>query len=109
MNILKQYPENLDKKTVFRMTEEDTLKMSDVEGQELKVDAFVLYEDLNRDGEEVELLSIMSGEEVYSTVSKTFIEKFKKIDAKFSADGYSILVEGGTSKAGRHYLSCKVA
>lgn len=109
MKVLKQYPENLDKRSLYKMTKEDSLKIADVEGQELQVDAFVFYEDVNAKGEEVELLSIMSDNEIYSTISKTFIDKFMDIDEMFREEGYSIIVDGGTSKNGRHYLSCKLA
>ena len=109
MKVLKQLPDNLDKKSIFRMTEEDALKLSDCEGQELQVDAYVLYEDVNAKGDEVTLLSIMSDNKVYATLSQTFIDKFIKIDEMFRDDGYSIIVEGGTSKNGRHYITCKLA
>ena len=108
MKVLKQYPEVLDKKTVFKMTKEESLKLSDCEGQELQVDAFVFYEDTNAKGENVELLAIKSNDNVYATVSKTFIDKFLEIDEMFRDDGYSIIVDGGTSKSGRHYLTCKL-
>lgn len=109
MKVLKQYPENMEKKKVYKMTREESLKLSDCEGQELQVDAYVFYEDLNAKGDNVTLLSILSGKEVYATVSKTFIDKFLEIDEMFREDGYSIIVDGGTSKNGRHYLTCKLA
>ena len=109
MKVLKQYPETLDKRNVYKMTKEDSYKLSDCEGQELQVDAFVFYEDTNSKGEQVEILSLLSGAQVYSTVSKTFIDKFLEIDEMFRDEGYSIIVDGGTSKAGRHYLTCKLA
>lgn len=106
--ILKQYPENLDKKTVYKMTKEEALKISDCEGQVLQVDGFVLYEDVNARGEEVTLLSIFSEGKVYATLSSTFIDKFMDIDENFREEGYSIEVDGGTSKNGRHYITCKL-
>lgn len=108
MKIIENYPETLDKKTAFKMTEEEAIKLTECEGQELQVDAYVLYEDVNSKGEEVTLLSILSDNKVYATISNTFIDKFMKIANAFKEEGFSIEVVGGTSKAGRHYISCKV-
>ena len=55
MKIIENYPETLDKKTAFKMTEEEAIKLTECEGQELQVDAYVLYEDVNAKGEEVTL------------------------------------------------------
>lgn len=107
-NIIKKYPDELDKKTIFRMTKEDSIRLSDCEGQTLEVDAFVLYQDTNAKGDNMEVLAIMSSNQVYSTISQTFINNFMDIDETFRDDGYSIIVDGGTSKAGRHYLDCKL-
>lgn len=109
MKILKQFPENLDKRTSYKMTKEDAIKLSDCEGQELQVDAFVYYEDTNSKGEEVTLLSILSDGKTYATLSQTFIDKFLDIDEEFRDDGYSVIVESGQSKNGRRYITCKLA
>ena len=47
MKILENYPEILDKKTAFKMTQEEAIKLADCEGQVLQIDAYVLYEDTN--------------------------------------------------------------
>lgn len=108
MKVIEKYPETLDKKTAFKMTEDEAIKISECEGQVLEVEAFVLYEDLNSKGEAVTLLSILSAGNVYGTASPTFIEKFNKIADEFKEEGFSIEVIGGTSKAGRHYINCKL-
>lgn len=108
MKILENYPEILDKKTAFKMTQEEAIKLADCEGQVLQIDAYVLYEDTNSKGDEITLLAVLSDNKIYGTLSNTFIDKFLKIANEFKEEGFSIEVVGGTSKAGRHYISCKL-
>ena len=52
MNIITTYPETLDKRTTYKITHDQALKMSDNVGTTIQVDAFILYEEINSKGEE---------------------------------------------------------
>lgn len=82
-------------------------KMSAVKGQTLDVDKWCIYTDVNKTGEEVELVSIMTPErEVFATNSKTFVKSFRQIVEIFGTDGFNrITVGSGMSKAGREFVT----
>ena len=107
---IKKKSQELDKKTIFRMTESDsTVKMSDADGQVLEIAAWILYDDVNGKGEQVEVLSILTTEgEIYATISDTFKKKFSKMVDVFGSELDKIKIVSGTSKKGLGYISCDV-
>lgn len=86
-------------------------KMRSVSGQIIDVDKWCMFMDTNKDGEENEILSVMTPEkEVYATNSRTFIESFYKVVECFGTAGFSkIEICTGTSKAGREFITAVYA
>lgn len=90
-----------------------TTSLQDVEdGQVLHVDAWMLYEDADREtGELKTLLTIKSDGKQYTTISNTFIREFTEAWDFFEAAGetvQNVAVLHGESKAGRAYVTCEV-
>ena len=86
------------------------LKMSDFEGQTIQPITYCVYTDVNSEGQEQTLLSIMDSEgKVYATNSETFRREFLDMVKVFTESKEpleSILIMGGTTNAGRHYITC---
>lgn len=106
MEIIKA-TEGLSKKEIYDMTHgKDMQKMSDNEGVIIDVDKFVIYADANKDGEPVEILSIMDSKgDVYATNSPTAMNEFDFIRTLMGDDPFSVVVVKGTSKNGRTYTT----
>lgn len=83
----------------------------DCEGLVLTPEAWVLYETTDKAGKAIEVLSIMDGKDVYSTISETFKRHFFDILETFGDEmvAVSIVVIYGTSKNGRQFVTCNVA
>ena len=112
MTIKNQFPEEISKKDLYKMTKGDTVSVRDAVGITFKTAAYILYQDTNTRGDEVEVLAIMADDRtVYSTVSETFKQRFFDIVDTFEEEftGTEILITEGTSKAGRQYASCTIA
>lgn len=112
MNIIKHSDKEFNKIDIYKMTKGETVSVRDAAGIEIKVDKYLLYEDVNTRGETVEILSILADDRtVYSTVSETFKTRFFEIVEIFGEDleQVPILITEGTSKNGRQYASCTVA
>lgn len=111
MEIIKTYPEEMDKKTKYRlMKSPNSKKMSDADGKMLSINAWVMYssEDFST-GEVHDVLSIMTNEgEIYATISSTFIKEFKDIITVFGDEIDQIEVISRESRAGRKYITCTV-
>lgn len=107
MTIIEKSRE-LSKKDFYMMTLSPAIKkMKDSVGTVLDVDATVLYSDVNSDGKEVEVLSIMTKDgDVYATNSPTFKRDFQQIAELMAGEDYSIEVISGTSKADREFITC---
>lgn len=93
----------------YKMTmspEINTLK--DVaDGTIIEVDGWLMFVEKKENGEEVEILSILSKDgKTYSCQSATFKDSFLNIDKIMSGDPYSIKKISGTTKAGRPYIDC---
>ena len=98
----------LTKKESYKTTLDPTIKkMRDIVGAQIAVSAFVLYTDVNSDGKENEILSVMDDDGVvYATNSPTFKKDFAKIYEIMDGEDFSIEVISGTSKAGREFITC---
>lgn len=81
----------------------------DCEGLVLTPEVWVLYETTDKTGKAIEVLSIMDGKDVYSTISETFKRHFFDILATFGEEVVPIVVIYGTSKNGRQFVTCNVA
>lgn len=111
MKILNQYPLNLDRREAYKLTEAASVKkMAEAAGSTLNPDAWILYEVLdNKTGEMKTVLVIRDGEEIFGTISKTFIQAFVKAAEFFENELGAIKVIEGTTKAGRKYITCELA
>ena len=112
MEVIKMYHEDMGKRESYRiMNSNETKKMLDADGSELEVKAWVIYEDDpdEKTGDIKKVLTIMTeDDEIFGTISPTFIKEFEKIAKYFGDDVGSIKVITGTSKSGRTYVTCDV-
>ena len=98
----------LTKKESYKMTLSPSIKkMRDIVGAQIDVSAFIMYKDVNSDGKEQEILSVMDADgTVYATNSPTFKKDFANICDIMDGEDFSIEVISGTSKAGREFITC---
>ncbi len=111
MELIKAFPEDLDKRTIYKMMKSPEVKrMSDADGSVLEVKAWITYSDAdNRTGETREILTILTEDgELFATVSGVFQREFKDIVKYFGEDVGAIKISSGKSKAGRQFLTCSV-
>lgn len=92
----------------------DAQSVKNLEGARIEIDAYIVYEDVDKKtGEIKELLAILTPErEVIATNSATFKNDFRKMWTLFQEMGEplkAIEVISGTSKSGRKYYTCKYA
>lgn len=111
MKIIRSKNENLTVKEKYLMSMNPEIRrMRDAEGMIIPVKNWMLYSDLDKDGNEQTLLSILSEDNVaYATNSKTFMDSFSDLCDMFTDNGEEITavkVIGGQSKAGRHFITC---
>lgn len=112
MNIIKSYPEDMSKKTVYQLTmSPETRKMKDAKGTKLEVSAWCQYRDTDQEGNDRDVLAILTPEgETYASNSPTFADDFFRMVELFGPDGVdAIKVISGTSKAGREFITCAYA
>lgn len=87
-------------------------KLSDAKGTTLDMTSWVVYTGVDKNGDEIELMSIKTADAVYCTNSQTFIREFMDAYTMFNDMGeqfHAIKVIEGTSKANRPYLTCAIA
>ena len=112
MNILKSYPETINKATLYAMTSgTQSEKVSNYVDEEIVVRAYVLYQTTDREsGELKKVLSILNDENrILSTISTTFVEEFERIAEIWGSDTIPPLqVVSKTSKKGRAYITCGI-
>lgn len=112
MKIIKSNIVNLeqDKKTLYLLTKGRSTLVSKMTDEELDldypVDAYLFYEDENRRGETVRLLSIFSNGKVLSAQSKPFQESFEEIVDIMGDDPFSIHIEHLMSRNNRKFVMC---
>lgn len=107
MKIIKTTINENDKKAMYNLTMAPNRgRMADHKGENMIVTDYILYEDVNKDGIDVTMLSICLGDgSVLSTVSGSFIREFTKIVELFGAP-VAIRILSGTSKNGREFVFC---
>lgn len=111
MKIIKKYPENLNTADMYRMTMSPAVKkMKDFVGEVVTIRAWVMYEDVTRDGKTNVVLAILDNEDICrATNSATFINDFDKMWELFDSVGEAvsaITVMSGTSKSNREFITC---
>lgn len=103
---------NITPKEIYSLTmSPKSRKMKDAIGSRIEIGAWASYEDVNRKtGEIQEVLAIATPDgEIFATNSPTFKEDFFQMQELFRDMGetvHAISVIGGTSKAGREFISC---
>lgn len=103
MNIIKQFPETLDKKTAYRMMKSpEVKKMVDAAGSILEVKSWIIFTDTNYSVLTVETVD----GEMFGTISESFMKAFEEITTFFGDDVGAVKVIARQSKAGRTYLTC---
>lgn len=111
MEVIKKFPETMDARTSYKMMKSpDVKKMSDAEDSILEVKSWLKYSDVdNKTGEVKEILTLETVDgEMFGTVSDTFKREFDDIVSYFGDNVGAIKVIGGTSKAGRKFITCTV-
>ena len=87
-------------------------KLTDMKGQTIELDKWVLYTEPDKDGKEMSLLALSTIDgTTYCTNSATFCRSFEGAVATFAQFGeefHKIHVTTGTSKNGRDYIDCVV-
>lgn len=98
----------LNKKEKYLMTKSPAIEsLSKTEDNiSIPVDAWLIFSDSKDTGEEVEILSILSGAHVYSCQSETFKRSFADIVEVMEGEQFSIQKISGETKAGRPYINC---
>lgn len=87
-------------------------KMTEVKNSIIEMESWVVYTGLDKNGSEIELMSIATKDGVFCTNSQTFIREFMDAYTMFNDMGEhfdKIKVIEGKSKANRPYLTCAVA
>lgn len=87
-------------------------KLTDIKGQTIELDKWVLYTEPDKDGKEMFLLALSTVDgTAYCTNSSTFCRSFESAVATFGQFGeefHKIQVTTGKSKNGRDYIDCVV-
>ena len=79
------------------------------DGTEIQYDAHLIYSTVDKDGENIEILSIMDKEgHVYQCQSATFKDEFFNIVQLMEGEEFAIRKLSGTSKGGRDYVTCEL-
>lgn len=111
MEIIRKSSEELTVKQIYDLTKSPEIqRVSDNDGALMRVDAWALYRDTDKDGNTREILSILDNEVgVVATNSGTFIGDFIEI-IEMCMDNdeevQHIKISSGTSKAGRTFYTC---
>ena len=106
---IKRQKGEFTKGEMFNMTQGAVDKVSDHVGEVLELEGWLLYEDVNSDGEVQTVLALKEKNGLVSaTISKTFIEQFIKMADFMGEEEYNVQVVGGKSKSNREYITCKV-
>lgn len=113
MKILKASNEFTAKECYQLTRNPDSISMKEMAGQDIQPAAYCMFEDVNSDGEQTTLLSIISADgRTFTTNSETFQREFTFIAdlcAEYQEPLSAITVITGTAKSGREYVSCKMA
>ena len=97
---------------MYRLTKSpDIAKLSQVKGQVLDIEKFIVHEDVISDGEIVTVAAFETEQgEVYATNSKTFTRDFLDIITMCKEAGApmpkQVKVLPKTGKSGREYIQC---
>lgn len=111
MNIVKAWPESIvsDKRMIYKLSRAESTSLQKIVGEEITPKAWMVREDMNHKGENVTVLSIVDdSNNVYSTVSKTFMNEFDEINRIMDGEEFSVLVKAGVTKGGKDFITCEL-
>lgn len=111
MNIVKVWPESIvsDKRLMYKLSRSESTSLQKVAGEEITPKAWMVREDTNHKGENVTVLSIVDdNNNVYSTISKTFMSEFDEINRIMDGEDFSVLVKAGVTKGGKDFITCEL-
>ncbi len=110
MEIKRLSNDNLTKKEIFRLTDSaQTNRMADSVGEIITISKWAIYEDINAKNEQHTILTIETPEGIiFSTISETFITRFEKMVDAFGDELEEIIIQDGTTKSGRTYITCDI-
>ena len=109
-NIINKSRELTNEELYFLTMSPKADSMKNHVGERIDVSAWALFEDVDKKTGEVHaVLSVMTKEnEVFATISQTFINDFMDMAELFHND-FAIEVISGRSKAGREFVTCSLA
>lgn len=111
MNIIFKQGIN-DHKDLYDLTKSPAIKkLSSIKGETRTIACAVIYEDIKQDGEVQKIFSFrcLDTGDIFATNSPTFIRDFedaRDMLAEFHEEIHTIRIDGGTSRAGRQFISC---
>ena len=109
MEIIRTNIDRTNKKELYKLTKSASMRVQDVEqGTSIPVEKFAIYTEPNNKGEEQTVLAIVGGGLKITTISKTFIDSFNECLSIMEDEPFSIIITGGTSKGGRHFVDCEL-
>lgn len=93
---------------IYLMTSSpDVISLKNVDETPIPVDGYILFKDKNQDGEETDILSIITPDKkVYACQSQTFKRSFLEIFELMGGEAFSIIKKSGVTKAGRDFINC---
>lgn len=111
MKIIRSNIENIEneKKLIYVLTKGTSTSFKDLTDEQLDqaypVDAYLIYEDTNSNGNTSTLISIMSDHTIIGGQSKPFIDSFLEIVDIMGNEPITIHVNKRTSKKGRSFYT----
>lgn len=115
MKVIRSNVENIEDEVVllYRLTKgkknKTAAKLNDEELRtDYPVDVWLEYEDVDKEGKPIKLLSIMSGDKVITAQSATLQRDFFEILSIVGDRNFTIRFTDGESKAGRRFMSCEL-
>ena len=107
---IKEQSRQFNKAELYKLTRGQSINVKDAVGTTFMVDGYLMYEEVNSKGENVEVLAVLDSDgHVYSTISATFKREFEFIWELMDGDQFSITIIGGVTKNNRDYVSCTLA
>lgn len=113
MNIIAKSESIATPMDMYNLTKSpERAKLSDVSGEVLELDKWLVYSEPNSKGVDVVLASLTTKDgRAFTTNSATFIRDFNSAVTMFSEFGtefHTIQIVEGESKNGRKFITCKV-
>lgn len=79
------------------------------DGTKIEVEAYMVFEDIKEEYDDVELLSILATDKnVYCCQSRTFRHSFLDIANIMTGNQFTIVKTSGATKGGREFINCEL-